>query len=183
MLKYAGYDIVFQEIPDEVTLALNLSGRPNGCPGCHSPHLQRDEGEALTPGALERLLERYGREITCVCFMGGDAAPGEVAALARHIARTTGGTIRTGWYSGRPALPPEFDPLAFDYVKLGPYREKLGGLNCRTTNQRLYRIVRTGSHSDGYGSPDDLSPNGGTAARPAESLFRMTDITSRFWRR
>ena len=26
MLKYAGYDIVFQEIPDEVTLALNLSG-------------------------------------------------------------------------------------------------------------------------------------------------------------
>lgn len=129
MLKYAGYDIVFQEIPDEVTLALNLSGCPNGCPGCHSPHLQRDEGEALTPGALERLLERYGREITCVCFMGGDAAPGEVAALARHIARTTGGTIRTGWYSGRPALPPEFDPLAFDYVKLGPYREKLGGLN------------------------------------------------------
>ena len=128
MLKYAGYDIVFQEIPDEVTLALNLSGCPNGCPGCHSPHLQRDEGEALTPGALERLLERYGREITCVCFMGGDATPGEVAALARHIARTTGGTIRTGWYSGRPALPPEFDPLAFDYVKLGPYREKLGGL-------------------------------------------------------
>ena len=115
--------------------------------------------------------------------MGGDATPGEVAALARHIARTTGGTIRTGWYSGRPALPPEFDPLAFDYVKLGPYREKLGGLNCRTTNQRLYRIVRTGSHSDGYGSPDDRSPNGGTAARPAESLFRMTDITSRFWRR
>ena len=40
MLKYAGYDIVFQEIPDEVTLALNLSGCPNGCPGCHSPHLQ-----------------------------------------------------------------------------------------------------------------------------------------------
>lgn len=76
MLKYAGYDIVFQEIPDEVTLALNLSGCPNGCPGCHSPHLQRDEGEALTPGALERLLERYGREITCVCFMGGDATPG-----------------------------------------------------------------------------------------------------------
>ena len=27
MLKYAGYDIVFQEIPDEVTLALNLSDR------------------------------------------------------------------------------------------------------------------------------------------------------------
>lgn len=37
MLKYAGYDIVFQEIPDEVTLALNLSGCPNGCPGATVP--------------------------------------------------------------------------------------------------------------------------------------------------
>lgn len=115
--------------------------------------------------------------------MGGDAAPAKSprwrgTSRARPGARSAQAGTRAG-----PALPPEFDPLAFDYVKLGPYREKLGGLNCRTTNQRLYRIVRTGSHSDGYGSPDDRSPNGGTAARPAESLFQMTDITSRFWRR
>lgn len=101
MLKYAGYDIVFQEIPDEVTLALNLSGCPNGCPGCHSPHLQRDEGEALTPGALERLLERYGREITCVCFMGGDAAPAKSprwrgTSRARPGARSAQAGTRAG---------------------------------------------------------------------------------------
>ena len=166
-----------------IELAVHRDRQAHECDKVEPRARLQHGGEPFGCGALERLLERYGREITCVCFMGGDAAPGEVAALARHIARTTGGTIRTGWYSGRPALPPEFDPLAFDYVKLGPYREKLGGLNCRTTNQRLYRIVRTGSHSDGYGSPDDRSPNGGTAARPAESLFRMTDITSRFWRR
>ena len=28
MLKYVNHDIVFQEFPDEVTLAINLSGCP-----------------------------------------------------------------------------------------------------------------------------------------------------------
>ena len=37
MLKYAGYDIVFQEIPDEVTLALNLSGCRTDAPGATVP--------------------------------------------------------------------------------------------------------------------------------------------------
>ena len=36
MLKYVNHDIVFQEFPDEVTLAINLSCCPNGCTGCHS---------------------------------------------------------------------------------------------------------------------------------------------------
>lgn len=29
--------------------------------------------------------------------------------------------------------------LCLDYVKLGPYDEKCGGLNCTTTNQRMYK--------------------------------------------
>ena len=115
MLKYAGYDIVFQEIPDEVTLALNLSGCPNGCPGCHSPHLQRDEGEALTPGALERLLERYGREITCVCFMGEGQNPAQLRE-ALQIARCHG--LKTCLYSGCESVEPFRDLLPLlDYLK------------------------------------------------------------------
>ncbi|MFA7140937.1 MAG: 4Fe-4S cluster-binding domain-containing protein, partial [Proteiniphilum sp.] len=77
MLKYADYDIVFQEIPDEVTLAINLSGCPYRCKGCHSPQLQENIGEELNEAALSRLLQRYGKTITCLCFMGGDADPEE----------------------------------------------------------------------------------------------------------
>ena len=56
MLKYTNTDIVFQEIPDEVTLAVNLSGCPCHCPGCHSQYLWGDEGEPLTDERAEKGL-------------------------------------------------------------------------------------------------------------------------------
>ena len=71
MVRYHNFDIVFAEIPDETTLAINITNCPNRCPGCHSPHLQRDGGERLDAEALQGLLDRYGRSVTCVCFMGG----------------------------------------------------------------------------------------------------------------
>ena len=49
MLKYYNYDIVFQEYPDEVTLAINLTLCPNRCVGCHSAFLRDDIGEELSP--------------------------------------------------------------------------------------------------------------------------------------
>ena len=82
MLKYTDVDVVFQEIPDEVTLAVNLSGCPCHCPGCHSMHLWKDDGNPLTNDALDNLLDRQPSGISCVAFMGGDAAPEEVDALA-----------------------------------------------------------------------------------------------------
>ena len=156
MLKFVSYDIVFQEIPDEVTLAVNISGCPNGCPGCHSPYLWRDEGRLLVPEEVEALLAQYGGSVTCLCFMGGDGAPGEVAALARWLREAYPG-LRTAWYSGRNRLPEEVDAGLFDYLKLGPYVERCGGLRSRTTNQRLYRI------------------------RAERGGVRMEDITARFW--
>ena len=85
MLKVASYDIVFQEIPGEVTLALNLPGCPCHCPGCHSQHLWEDVGEELNEGLLDALVAKYQGLITCVAFMGGDQAPEEVAELAKGL--------------------------------------------------------------------------------------------------
>ena len=51
MLKYVNTGVVFQEIPDEVTLAVNLSGCPCRCPGCHSRYLWQDVGPAHSDGA------------------------------------------------------------------------------------------------------------------------------------
>ena len=85
MLRYADYDIVFQEIPGEVTLAINLSNCPNRCKGCHSPYLMDDIGEFLTEESLSWLLQKYGKAVTCVCFMGGDVYPLEVERLAQFL--------------------------------------------------------------------------------------------------
>ena len=147
MLKVASYDIVFQEIPGEVTLALNLSNCPCHCPGCHSQHLWEDIGEPLDESLLDALIAKYTGLITCVAFMGGDADPAEVARLAEYINHTPytihHTPLKTAWYSGRPALPKNLTAEGgpFDYVKFGPYIEEFGGLKSEKTNQRLYKRV------------------------------------------
>ncbi len=147
MIRYHNFDIVFAEIPDETTLAINLTGCPNHCPGCHSPHLCSNTGRVLDEEELAALLRLYGRAVTCVCFMGGDADPQGVGRLAEFVRREWPG-LHVGWYSGRPQLPEAFIPEAFDYVKLGPWIEARGPLTAPTTNQRLYRVSPDGAMSD-----------------------------------
>ena len=140
MLRYTDYDIVFQEVPDEITLAINISNCPNRCKGCHSPYLLKDIGEPLTEENLTVLLRKYGKAITCVCFMGGDASPADIEQLAEYLHRQTVAPVKVGWYSGKSELSPAIDLDFFEYIKLGPYIEHLGGLKSPTTNQRFYRI-------------------------------------------
>ena len=99
VVRYYNFDIVFAEIPGETTLAINIANCPNRCPGCHSPHLQADAGHVLDAPELRALLERYGRSVTCVCFMGGDAAPHRIARLA-EVVRQELPVLHVGWYSG-----------------------------------------------------------------------------------
>ncbi len=136
-MKYYNFDIVFQEIPGEVTLAINITNCPNHCVGCHSPHLQEDIGETLDEQTLDNILKRYGSSVTCVCFMGGDANPDQVQQLADHIKKTT--SLKSAWYSGKQPIPANFQH--FDYVKVGPYKAEFGSLKEKTTNQRLLKNV------------------------------------------
>ena len=155
MVKYYNYDIVFAEIPDETTLALNITNCPNRCRGCHSPHLQRDIGQILDENELKALLDNYGRSVTCVCFMGGDAVPFEIAELSSSVKKILPG-LKTAWYSGGDCFPENFPIRVFDYIKLGSWDETKGSLTSRTTNQHLYKIDAAGN---------------------------MEDITFRFWKR
>ena len=147
MVRYHNFDIVFAEIPCETTLAINITNCPNRCRGCHSLHLQADMGRVLDEAELCGILARYGRSVTCVCFMGGDAAPHEIAALA-DVVRQKFPVLHTGWYSGRARLPEGLRPQSFDYIKLGGWVEELGPLTSPTTNQRLYRVGKEGAMQD-----------------------------------
>lgn len=140
MLKCYSYDIVCQEIPDEITLAVNISCCPNRCPGCHSPWLWEDEGEPLTDEMVTRLVGNYSAAVTCFCIMGGDADPSEVGRICRLVRENFPG-LKTAWYSGRQEIPEGFDLSSLDYIKLGPYISELGGLKSPDTNQILFKIA------------------------------------------
>ena len=135
MIKYYSSSIVFQEVPDEITLALEITGCPHRCPECHSPWLQEPIGRELTREECSRLISS-NPGITCVCFMGGDRNHSEIAELCKLI-HFKG--LKTAIYSGDEEMDPELIDY-MDYYKIGPYIKELGPLNAPTTNQRFYRI-------------------------------------------
>ena len=139
MLKYVDTLIGFREVPDEVTLCINISNCPCNCKGCHSSYLAEDIGEPLNKASLKELIEN-NEGISCVSFMGGDSDATYITALASWVKTHT--NLKVAWYSGRQELADIVSKhlLWFDYIKLGPYKEEFGPLNSRTTNQRFYKV-------------------------------------------
>ena len=140
MIKYVETLVCFSEIPDEITLAINISGCPIRCPDCHSKYLWEDVGEPLNSDSLHHLIENHNG-ITCVAFMGGDSSPYEIKDLAMFV-RVAYPKLKIAWYSGRETIPNGImlNLHDFDFIKLGPYKEEFGPLNSRITNQRMYRV-------------------------------------------
>lgn len=139
MLKYVDTLIGFREVPDEVTLCINISNCPCNCKGCHSSYLVEDIGEPLNKVSLRELIKN-NEGISCVSFMGGDSDTTHLVALASWVKTHT--NLKVAWYSGRQELADIVSKhlLWFDYIKLGPYKEEFGPLNSKTTNQRFYKI-------------------------------------------
>lgn len=140
MLKYCETQIGFSEIPDKVSLLINISGCPYKCKGCHSPHLRRDIGDPLDVETVKKLIEN-NKGINCIVFMGGDKNPLELANIAEEI-RELYPNLSLGWYSGRGVEDMFIMPVeAFDYIKAGPYIEKLGPINKKGSNQVLLKYL------------------------------------------
>lgn len=135
MAIFDRYDIVFQEIPNEVSLAFTMKGCINNCDGCHSPHLRETTGEELTFDTFHSILKKYRNQITCVLFLG-DSYKSDVIHLCK-IAQIYG--LKCAVYSGRDVIDSDFVKV-LDYYKIGRYDKEFGGLNERTTNQILYKV-------------------------------------------
>lgn len=140
MIKYVDTLIGFREIPNEITLCINISNCPNNCPGCHSSWLLKDEGTPLTYVELKSLIKK-NKGITCICFMGGDREPWEIQRLAKLIKEDY--DIKVGWYSGKDKMWEGINLIYFDYVKIGSYKKEFGPLDIPTTNQILYKVIHT----------------------------------------
>ena len=137
-LKYLNYSIVMQEVPNEVSLAINISGCPHRCEGCHSKELWEYIGAYLTDD-IDELLEEYGDLISCVCFMGGDQNSKE---LEYCIDKAKEKQLKTCLYTGTDNINLIDKSIIqkLDYIKVGKYIEDLGGLDSKTTNQKMYDL-------------------------------------------
>ena len=137
MLKYVDTKITFSEVPDEISLCINLSGCPHKCEGCHSPYLQEDTGEELNTDVLKKLLKE-NEGITCVCFMGGDNDIPYLSWMADFVRARA--HLKTAWYTGLDFHPTMDRPIckSFDFIKTGRYIEQYGPLTNPKTNQRFY---------------------------------------------
>lgn len=138
MLKYVDTKVCFQEVPDEISLCINLSGCPHRCEGCHSPYLQTDVGDILTKDIIDTMIKE-NKGITCVCFMGGDNDIPRLCHLAQYIKDQY--KLKVAWYTGldwHPRAVERPTTQVFDFIKTGPYIEKFGPLTSETTNQRFY---------------------------------------------
>lgn len=139
MLKYVDTKVVFAEIPDEITLAISISGCPYRCPNCHSSYLAEDTGQPLTAKAIDTLI-RNNQGISCLCFMGGDSDPSYLNLLAEYI-KENYINIKVAWYSGNEKIHDNINLWNFDFIKIGPYIDNLGPLTSETTNQIMYRVI------------------------------------------
>lgn len=146
MLKYTDTQVTFREIPEEITLCINISGCPIKCKDCHSKELWEDIGEELTIEKLRSLIQE-NKGITCVCFMGGDSDCKSLLELVQSVT-----DVKTAFYSGRDKLTEilNYKELLkwLNYFKLGSYKKELGGLDNPNTNQRLYMVHKDTPNED-----------------------------------
>lgn len=156
MIKYipSMTSVVMEEIPDMVTLAVDITNCQGNCIGCHSPFLKQDIGVELTPREVDHMIsDNFG--VNCFLFLGEGSDKDALLDIARYVKEKF--ALKIALYSGRESVENSIYSL-FDYVKVGPYISEYGPLDSPTTNQRLYSVRHC---SDGG--------------------FIKEDITSRFW--
>ena len=126
-----------QEVPNEVSLAINISGCPYRCKGCHSKYLWEYSGNYLSDD-IEDILDKYSDLITCICFMGGDQNTKELIGLIQKIKTKN---LKVCLYTGASLEDINEELLSLlDYIKVGIFVEELGGLNNKNTNQKMYDL-------------------------------------------
>ena len=131
------FQIVFQEVPGEISLCFSISGCKLRCKGCHSPFLWKEgKGKLLTQEYYTKLLNRYKNYATCVLFMGGEWHELE---LIEYLKIANEKEYKTCLYTGEETVS-EYISAKLTWLKTGKWIEHLGGLESVTTNQKFIEI-------------------------------------------
>lgn len=139
MIKYLDTSVTLREVPDEISLCINITNCVHACKGCHSPELRKNIGNELDYDTLDNLIKE-NKGTTCICLMGEGNDRDALLDLLIHI-RIYHKHKKVCLYTGNDVC--DYDFIRYlDYVKTGPYKEEYGSLDCSTTNQKFYSIDR-----------------------------------------
>lgn len=121
MVKYLNGYINTFTVPDEQTLAINISA---------------EEGQPLLKN-LPIILDQYKKYITCLCLLGCDQDQHELTMVFKEAHKAG---LKTCLYTGLEEMSQLNLNLLkeLDYVKLGRFDKLRGPLNNPNTNQRMY---------------------------------------------
>lgn len=135
-IKYFNINSALQEVPDEISLCINAAGCPNNCSGCSWKKITESMiRKELTIVDFKLMLEKDNNMHSCICFMGGEWFSDLVYFVG--LAKEYG--YKTCLYTGSKTINTEL-LCVLDYIKVGEYKEQLGGLDSPTTNQRFLTI-------------------------------------------
>ena len=144
-MNYAYIEVVCMEVPNEISLCIGITGCPIHCPGCHSKELwDANYGFLLTEEVYTSALLKYKDKCSCICFMGGEWYQND---LIRLLIKAHNMDFKTALYTGENQVSYDIQKH-LDYIKVGSYREELGGLDTATTNQRMLRRETDGGFVD-----------------------------------
>jgi len=136
--------IVFQEVPNEISLCFSITGCKVGCKGCHSTELwDANYGIHLSNENFTYWLNKYQGLISCVVFFGGEWQP---SALIEKLIIAKNLGLKTCLYSGEENGQQHIDlsiSQHLNFLKTGAWRAELGGLENSLTNQ-VFRNLNTG---------------------------------------
>lgn len=137
MMNYYSAQIVFQEVPNEISLAFSITGCPLQCSGCHSSFAWRKNlGSPLTLKKYQSLVDQYQNLISCVCFLGGEWHEKQLLIYLKY-AKSLG--LKTCLYTGLEDVSISLKK-ELDFLKVGVWNKELGGLDSPNTNQKFINL-------------------------------------------
>jgi anaerobic ribonucleoside-triphosphate reductase activating protein len=130
--------VLFQEVPDHISLCFTITGCPVRCKGCHSKDTwPSTAGTHLSDERFNRYLTQYSQYVSCVLFFGGEWC---LEALCSKLKKARESGMSTCLYTGLNDVPDTLKSL-LTYIKTGPYIRTLGGLENPNTNQRFIELA------------------------------------------
>jgi len=129
--------ILFQEVPDEVSLGFTVMGCQLRCKGCHSTDTWSEYGGSpLTAETFRTYLKQYVDYISCVIFFGGEW---QAEKLIEMLDISHDFKLKTCLYTGLNQVPEKIIKR-LTFLKTGPWIRELGGLDQATTNQKFIEV-------------------------------------------